>query len=256
MTQGNTTIDIKPGQSIGSQRLLRLLSGMGISREPIRTSSFFLTPGDIPGLLANSGGEGDAWLRRLHELGNNVMRSDTGLAGFRSGVRGVVVMPPFPLTSSCFSTRWDIGPLADLLQADFTIGVVLLRLGRFSVAVYEGQTLVSSKTDSRYVKGRHSAGGTSQQRYVRIREGQIHRLYDKTCQAVRDQFGPYNDRLDYVFLGGESQTLNGFLKECHQLERLKATLLNRRLNVRDPKQDTLGRVGETLWESRIWPVEW
>ena len=159
-------------------------------------------------MLTNSGGEGDAWLPHLRQLGNNVVRSDTGLAGFRSGFRGVVVVPPFPLTGSYFSTGWDIAPLTELLKAHFTIGVVLLRLGRFSVAVYEGQNLISSKTDSRYVKGRHSAGGTSKQRYVRIREGQIHRLYDKTCQAVRDQFGPYYDRLDYVFLGGESQTLN------------------------------------------------
>ena len=184
------------------------------------------------------------------------MKSEPGLAGFRLEHRGLVVAPPFPLPDSQFTNDWDTGPLGRLLQADFTIGVVLLRLGRFSVAVYQGHKLVSSKTDARYVKGRHSAGGTSQQRFVRIREGQIQRLYDKACQAVQGQFGPYADRLKYILLGGESQTLNGFIKACPYLDGFKNMVLNRRLNVRDPKRDTLDRVGEMLWDCRVWPVEW
>ena len=190
------------------------------------------------------------------DLGNNVMKSDTGLAGFRMENRGLVAAPPFPFPDTQLIAGWDTEPLKKLLQADLTIGVILLRLGRFSVAVYEGQKLVSSKTDARYVKGRHSAGGTSQQRFVRIREGQIQRLYDKTCLAVRAQFEPYAGRLQYILLGGESQTLNGFLKACPHLERFKDNVLDRRLNVRDPKRDTLDRVGEMLWDCRVWPVEW
>ena len=50
---------------------------------------------------------------------------------------------------------------------------MLVRLGRFSVATYRGGKLAASKTDSRYVKGKHHAGGTSQLRYTRVREGQI-----------------------------------------------------------------------------------
>ena len=263
MTQGAAILNIGPGQSIGRQTLLRLLSNWpglespdGEAADRLRASSFYLRPGDAPQFLTSGGAEGEAWRRHLLELGSNVMKSDTGLAGFRMESRGLVVAPPFPLPESRFTEDWDTEPLRELLQADLTIGVVLLRLGRFSVAVYQGQKLVSSKTDARYVKGRHSAGGTSQQRFVRIREGQIQRLYDKACLAVQNQFGPYIDRLEYILLGGESQTLIGFMKACPHMNRLRDNVLGRRLNVRDPKRDTLDRVGEMLWDCRVWPVEW
>ena len=219
-------------------------------------STLYLPPGDVPEFLSGADAGGADWRRPLLGSGSSVVKSETGLAGFRMGNRGLLVAPPFPLAERSLSLDWNIIPLLALLAADLTIGVVLLRLGRFSVAVYQGQRLVSSKTDARYVKGRHSAGGTSQQRFVRIREGQIHRLYDKTCQAVRVHFEPVENKLDHVVLGGESQTLNGFLKACPHLGRHKDIVLGRRLNVRDPKQDTLERVGELLWESRVWPVEW
>jgi len=243
--------------------MLRLLSDWPGLENPTEkvldhssASSFYLRPGDAPEFLTGAGAEGETWRRHLLDLGSNVMKSDTGLAGFRLENLGLVVAPPFPLPDSQFTKDWDTGPLRRLLQADLTIGVVLLRLGRFSVAVYQGQKLVSSKTDARYVKGRHSAGGTSQQRFVRIREGQIQRLYDKTCLAVQSQFGPYMDRLEYILLGGERQTLIGFLKACPHMNRLRDNVLGRRLNVRDPKRDTLDRVGEMLWDCRVWPVEW
>lgn len=263
MAQSRTFPNIRPGQYISGQKLLRLLANWpgigdpsGEGPEPTSASSVYLQPGEVIEFLRSHGAEGGAWQDAVLELGGKVIDSDTGLAGFRCENRGLVVAPPFPLGSNRFTSTWDTGPLSDLLQADLTIGVVLLRLGRFSVAVYQGQRLVSSKTDARYVKGRHSAGGTSQQRFVRIREGQIHRLYDEACQAVQSQFAPYADRMDHVLLGGESQTLNGFVKVCHRLDGLNDIVLNRRLNVRDPKRDTLDRVGEMLWECRVWPVEW
>ena len=126
--------------------------------------------------------------------------------------------------------------------------------GRFSVAVYRGRRLVTSKTDARYVKGRHSAGGTSQKRFERIRQGQINRIYDKACQAVEAQLGPYADQLDYIVLGGESFTLIGFWKSCPFLLRHEKIIQGRRLNVRDPKRDTLEQVGDMVWESRVWPL--
>ena len=72
----------------------------------------------------------------------------------------------------------------------------------------------SAKTDTRYVKGKHHAGGTSQLRFQRIREGQARKLYDETCRVAQERFAPYADRLDYLLLGGDKQTLNAFGKVC------------------------------------------
>ena len=202
--------------------------------------------------MGESGPEGVAWRERLLLLGDQVLQSDTGVVGLRAGAAGLVIMPPFPLHESQLVERWDPAILLDMLDKEYTVGVVLLRLGRFSVAVYRGEHLQASKTDARYVKGRHAAGGTSQKRFERIRQGQMRLIFEKTCRAVHDQFAPFAGQLDYLLLGGERFTLNGLLKSCPELESLRPITLARRLNVRDPKRDTLDGVGTMLRESRVW----
>ena len=219
-------------------------------------SSLYLRPGALTGFLDSKGQEDYGWRERLSRLGSHVWESETGLAGFRKGSEAVVILPPFPLAQDNLSVDWDVGPLLTLLETEYLTGVVLLRLGRYAVAVYQGEKLLSSKTDTRYVKCRHAAGGTSQKRFQRIREGQIRRIYDKTCQVVKDQFSPHLDQLEFVFLGGDRFTLNGLVKVCPLLERLKPITLSRRLNIRDPKHDTLAGVGPMLRQSRVYPLSW
>ena len=246
---------IRPGQLLSRARLQGLLA----HRAPPAgrpASSVYLRPGDAERFLEASGPEGWAWRDCLRRLGRPVMKSDTGIAGLRAGPEALVIVPPFPLSRSELAAAWDAAPLLGLLGAEYTVGVVLLRLGRFSVAVYQGDRLLSSKTDARYVKGRHHAGGTSQKRFQRIREGQVRRLYDKACGAVQRQFDPRAEQLDYILLGGEKFTLDGFLKACDYLERWRDKILGHRLNVRDPKRDTLEQVAGMLRESRVWTVEW
>ncbi|MEC9290693.1 MAG: Vms1/Ankzf1 family peptidyl-tRNA hydrolase [Chloroflexota bacterium] len=211
-------------------------------------SSVYLKPGDTA--------ESSEWRERLARLGKTPEDSGSGLVGFRAGGRALVIAPPFPITESSRFDTWDEGPLWTLLDAERTFGVVLVRLGRYSVAVYRGGDLVTSKTDSRYVKGKHHAGGTSQLRFQRIREGQMRKMYDKTCATVHRQFAPYAGKFDYIFLGGERFTLNGFLKVCPYMEQFRSITLGRRLNIRDPKRDTLDEVGGMLHESRVYQFQW
>ena len=238
--------------------LERLLGDMAPAPgEPV--SSLYLKAGAPAGFLSLRGQEDYGWRERLSRLESKVLESETGLAGFRKGSEAVVILPPFPLVpdnSNNLSADWDVGPLLTLLETEYLTGVVLLRLGRYAVAVYRGENLLSSKTDTRYVKGRHAAGGTSQKRFQRIREGQIRRIYDKTCQVVKDQFSSHLDHLEFVFLGGDRFTLNGLIKVCPLLERLKPITLSRRLNIRDPKHDTLAGVGPMLRQSRVYPISW
>ena len=219
-------------------------------------SSLYLKPGASNEFLASQGAAGIEWRDRLAGLDRGVVESDTGIAAFRCEDEALVVVPPFPVNENQLYDHWDPSALLALLRADYTIGVVLLRLGRFSVAVYQGDRLLSSKTDARYVKGKHHAGGTSQLRFQRIREGQIRKIYDKTCEAVQAQFTPYAREFDYVFLGGEKITLNGLLKVCPYLQRFQPITLARRINVRDPKRDTLEQVPAILRESRVYRFQW
>ncbi len=245
---------IKPGQQLSRTGLESLLESWAPEPgEP--TSCLYVAPGVEAAVLESIGPEGQAWLSRLRALGRRVLESDTGLACLRRGDVGLVVVPPFPIAETRLIAAWDLLPLHALLAVAHTVGVVLVRLGRFSVAVYRGEGLVSSKTDSRYVKGRHHAGGTSQLRFQRIREGQARKLHQKACEAVQNQFGEF-EPLDHILLGGERFTVDGLLKECPYLQRQQDKILGRRLNVRDPKRDTLEAVGRMLTSSRVYPIEW
>ncbi len=254
----SATLNIQPGQLLEKSGLERLLGEM--APEPGEaTSSLYLSPGAPAGFLTAKGQEDHGWRERLSRLESNVLESETGLVGLRKGSEAVVILPPFPLVPDnldILSSDWDVGPLLTLLETEHLTGVVLLRLGRYAVAVYQGEKLLSSKTDTRYVKGRHAAGGTSQKRFQRIREGQIRRIYDKTCQVMRDQFSPHLAHLEFVLLGGDRFTLNGLIKVCPLLEQLKPITLGRRLNIRDPKHDTLAGVGLMLRQSRVYPISW
>ncbi len=255
-TTGDSTFrGLQSGHSVAKSRLERVLDA-GPPSQSSTASTLYLKPGGMDEFLASQGSVGVEWQQRLAVLDRGVVESDTGIVGFRLGDEVLVVAPPFPVDTNQLYDSWDPSPLLALVRADYTIGVVLLRLGRFSVAVYQGDRLLSSKTDARYVKGKHHAGGTSQLRFQRIREGQIRKIYDKTCEAVQAQFAPYARELDYVFLGGEKITLNGLLKVCPSLQRFQRITLGRRINVRDPKRDALEQVPALLRESRVYLLQW
>ena len=239
------------GERLTASRLRRLMDEMATEAGE-GASSLYLALGEEPDMAALAA---TGWTDAVTEHGEAVMRDGCGLVGLRSGGRGLLVAPPFPLRETFISLDWDDGPLRVLLDSDLTVGVVLVRLGRFSVAVFRGGELVDSKTDSRYVKGKHHAGGTSQLRYTRVRDGQIRRLYDKVCEETREHLMPPAAELDYLVLGGERFTLNGLVKECPALASMQSITLKRRLNIRDPKRDTLPQVAAMLTESRVWEID-
>ena len=255
MSQRTAPLQVQPGQYLARVRLKALLDDY-IPPSGETASSVYIRPEEIQQNAEGSGAEYVAWREHLQEVERPVRTSGTGVVGLRSGDRALVIIPPFPVTESRVYASWELSPLWALLESEHVVGVVLLRLGRFSVAVYKGGGLLSSKTDSRYVKARHHAGGTSQKRFQRVREAQVRRLYDKTCEAVHAQFNTLSGGLDYVLLGGEKFTLDGFMKVCAAMDPWRSKVLSRRLNVRDPKRDTLEQVALMLNESRVYPLEW
>ena len=253
---------LAPGQFLPPEALLRALSRVAPELPDSNlegAASLYLAPRDLghwpdsrdPGLrewyrFAASAIEGPG--------GDALLKSDTGLAVFRAGNRGLAVIPPFPVGESLVNGEWDEQPLLGLLTTNYTVGVVLLRLGRYLVAVFQGTDPVVTKTDTRYVKGKHHAGGTSQLRFKRIREGQMRKLFDEACGVLSDRFQPHEREMDYILLGGERLTLSGFLKVCPYLQRRQDKILDRRLNIRDPKHDTLETVAGLLRQSRVWAI--
>ena len=177
---------------------------------------------------------------------------DTGVAAFVTAYRTVTIRPPIPLETDIRTAGAHIGELRSLLSSRPVVGVVLLRLGRYAVGVLRGEKLIATKTDSRYMKNRHRAGGQSQRRFQRSRERLIRELYDKTCEVTRTVFTPHLDEMEYILLGGERGTLNGFVKRCPLMQReLRSKTLARRLPVAQPNQKALKGISREVWKSNV-----
>ena len=238
---------------IGRSKLLQMLPRAG---ERKTSSCIYVRPGDNAEWIASDETWKDRWDILASKIGGEVLNNDTGVLCIQFDDYGIVVVPPFPLAQNRQYDHLNYDELNKSLSLDYLVGVILLRLGRFSVAIFKGTELVASKTDSRFVKGRHKKGGSSQRRFERIREGQSRKLFDKVCETVGNTFEPYRQGPDYVLIGGDEITINNFLKVCPKIAALKSKILSRRLNIRDPKRDTLEHVGNLLWQSRVYFFHW
>ena len=119
-----------------------------------------------------------------------------------------------------------------------TIGVLLVRLGGHAAGVFEGTRLTSSKVDSRQVHGRSSAGGWSQQRFARRREGQVAVALKDAADVAARILLPATDRLDAVVVGGERTAVDAVLADP-RLAPLRPLVSGRLLDVVDPRQKVL-----------------
>ena len=253
--------NVRPGQILSVQRVQRQLDRFREAAESDVPTSTLHVPslsGSDDATIASLARhrDGPAWIDALERASNQILRSSTGVVAFRVENVGLAILPPFPMDAIGLEPGIHDEPLRSLLSSRLTVGVALVRLGRYAIAVYEGRQLTVSKTDTRYVKSKHHAGGTSQQRFRRVRENQIHRLYVEAAGVLERQWRPWLNRLDYVALGGEAATVNGFVKECDMLGRLSSITLERRLDVREPNRASLDQVGGMLYQCRVYPLQW
>jgi hypothetical protein len=116
------------------------------------------------------------------------------------------------------------------------VGVLLVRLGGFAVGVFDGTELAESKVDSRQVHGRAAAGGWSQKRFARRREGQVRVAGEAAADvAFRLLVGK---SLDAVVTGGERRAVGAVLAD-DRLASLQSLVVERFLTVPDPKKTVL-----------------
>lgn len=138
----------------------------------------------------------------------------------------------------------DTEPYAGLAAhacAPRRVGVLLVRLGGFAAGVFEGTELVTSKVGSRQVHGRTSAGGWSQQRFARRREGQVKVAHAAAADVAARVLLPEVVRLDAVVLGGDRRACEAVLADP-RLAALRDLVQERRLEVPDPKLKVLQAV--------------
>ncbi|MCP2257290.1 eRF1 domain-containing protein 2 [Streptoalloteichus tenebrarius] len=136
-----------------------------------------------------------------------------------------------------------VAPLVAHLLRPRRIGLVLVRLGGCSVGVAEGGRVTVSSTDRRQVHGRNKAGGWSQQRFARRREGQAREALRAAADTAARVLLPVAADLDAVVLGGDRAALAA-LREDRRLGALFARAEERVLDVPEPRRSVLDEAAE------------
>jgi hypothetical protein len=166
---------------------------------------------------------------------------------------------PFPPLSP--ATSPDAGQAGDLIDrlvthalTDRRVGVLLVRRGGFAVGVFEGARLVESKVGARHVQGRTKAGGWSQQRFARRREGQAREAYAAAADTAARILLPRAADLDALVVGGDAGAISA-LRTDVRLKPLWSKETAPFLNVGDPKAADLLKALEGFRAVRIRLVE-
>jgi Actinobacteria/chloroflexi VLRF1 release factor len=97
--------------------------------------------------------------------------------------------------------------LLEHLMVPRTVGLLLVRLGGYSTGVARAGVVLTSSTGSRLVHGRSAAGGQSQRRFARRREGQARVALRAAADAAARILLPRATELDAVVLGGDTAAL-------------------------------------------------
>jgi len=176
----------------------------------------------------------DRFLDR-HGAGSVVTSPDvvTVTAADGSLAECVVPFPPLQVDGSA-----AYGGLVDHAQRQRRVGVVLVRRGGFAAGVFDGPRLVASKVGSRHVQGRSAAGGWSQQRFARRREGQARVAVRAAADTVAEVLLPRLEALDAIVAGGDRAACDEVLADP-RLQPLVPLLAPARLEVPDPRQRVL-----------------
>jgi peptide subunit release factor 1 (eRF1) len=237
---------------LNKPRLLHLLQEL--KADSIQVASLCLPPTssktNIQGLLKTI-----LDLKSLPEdVISNAAGSPTGSMLFWGSHHRYLVFPPFPLAEERASNTCQIEPLYNLLQREYLIALILVRLGSYGIGVFKGERLLTSKVGTGLVHARHRQGGSSSHRFERHRYKQMETFFTRVCEHTREQLEPYSRQIEYLLYGGTKETVLDFRKQCHFTREFDKRTLDILLNIREPKQAGLTEGIQEAWSSRV--VQW
>lgn len=145
---------------------------------------------------------------------------------------------PFPPLPAGWAGEQPIASIVEHARVRRVVAILLVRLGGYAAGVFDGAELIASKVGSRQVHGRSAAGGWSQHRFARRREGQVKVALDKAADTAAEVILPLLARLDAVVTGGDRTALQTVLADPRLL-RLRPLVTARILDVPDPRARVL-----------------
>jgi hypothetical protein len=153
--------------------------------------------------------------------------------------------PPFPPLR-----RPGVEGLLEHVDRARVVGVLLVRLGGHAAGVFSGRRLVDSKVDSRFVKGRHKKGGSSQRRFERRRGEQARMALEQAADTAARVIVPHRSDLDALVLGGDRAALREVMEDP-RLRPLRALIAEPVLEVPEPRLKVLEATPEQFLATRL-----
>ncbi|WP_410605765.1 acVLRF1 family peptidyl-tRNA hydrolase [Amycolatopsis sp. lyj-90] len=168
---------------------------------------------------------------------------DTVTVTAHNGVVAVATVPFGPLEAAGTVTGLAVGPFVDHALISRRIALLLVRRGGHSVGITRGGVVVQSRTDRHLVQGRSAAGGWSQQRFARRREGQARVALRSAAEDACEVLVPQLSEVDAVVLGGDRRALET-LREDRRLAPLFQRAEPRVLDIAEPRRTVLDDAAE------------
>ncbi len=189
----------------------------------------------------------EGWYARFAVRNDGVRETelspDTVTVTAHNGVVAVATVPFGPLEAEGTVTGLAIEPLVDHALISRRIALLLVRRGGHSVGIARGGVVVQSRTDRHLVQGRSAAGGWSQQRFARRREGQARVALRSAAEDAFEVLVPQLSEVDAVILGGDRRALET-LREDRRLAPLFRRAEPRVLDIAEPRRTVLDDAAE------------
>ena len=177
--------------------------------------------------------------------------SPTGSVLFWGVTQKSIILPPFPLKEKYITNGYETEPLLSLISRDYQIGIVLVRLGHFSVGVCHGEKLILHDSGTGLIHGRHRQGGSSAARFQRRRKDQTHHFLERVSEHLQETLEPYARTIDFFIYGGARVTILRLQKQCPFLAQFDNRLLPPLLDVEDPRFSVLEKAVSDIWSSKF-----
>ena len=164
----------------------------------------------------------------------------------------LAIAPPFPIPGETFTTDRDY--MMQFIDPPLHVGIILIRYGYVAIAIAHDESLVITKTETRWVPNKHRAGGQSANRFKRSREKWAREFFDKAARLTADRFSAYPHRIDHLVFGGDKHVINSFLERATLPDNLADRILQRRVNTLRPNRNALKDAVRQAWSSTIYEL--
>jgi hypothetical protein len=194
------------------------------------------------------------WVERFSAAhgGFRLSDDDDGVRLLAADGTTALLQPPWPVDGRPGRGADPLERLASIACQPRATGLVLVRRGGYAVAVASEGVIRASKTGTKYVQSRTSAGGQSQQRFARRRVNQADGLVEAVAGHAARIFSGH--RIEYLVPGGD-RTLAGLVLDEPALKEYSARPRLAFLDVPDPRATVLKKAATDVCAVKIQVVD-